>query len=289
MPAPATSRTRPLRQTAPKPHLVIEPGSAPLLQYGRDLWHHRDLIRVLALRDIKLRYRQTALGASWVILQPLLSAGILGFVFGKVAKLPTDGIPFFIFSYAGLLAWSSFSNSLMRTTSSMISNASLVAKIFFPRLVLPLSTIVAIVLDFSVALVVLMIMLFTNDLVPGAPILLLPVWLLLGVMLAQGIGSFLAAMAVRWRDIPQVTPVLLQLFLYASPVAYAVSAVPERYLTVYYLNPLAGMLEAFRWSLLGTPAPTLGHLLYFIVVSVVLFIVGFISLEKLERKFADVI
>ena len=244
---------------------------------------------MLALRDVKLRYRQTALGVAWVILQPLLAAGVLGFVFGRVAKLPTDGVPAFIFAFAGMLCWNVFSQATLRATSSLVGNASLVSKIFFPRLLLPLSTAVGVAIDFAVALVMMAVMLVANDLVPDARVLLLPVWLLLVFMLAEGLGAFLASLAVSYRDVLQVTPVLLQLALYASPVAYAVSAVPDRFVGLYYLNPLASMLQACRWSLLGTPAPPGRYLAYAAGLSVVVFVAGMLALERMESRFADVI
>lgn len=272
-----------------KPRLVIEPGGISLRQYGRDLRDHRDLIGVFALREIKLRYRQTALGAAWVVIQPLLGAGILGFVFGRVAGLPTDGVPYFLFAYAGLLAWNAFATAVHRTTTSFVANAPLVSKTFFPRLVLPLSASLATLLDFLVAFAVMVILLVATDLLPGARLLLLPVWLLLLLVLAQGLGCALSALAVSYRDVVHATPFLLQLGLYASPVAYSVSAVPARYVDLYNLNPLVALLGAFRWSLFGTPFPPGGHLAYAVVVSLVAFGAGFLVLKRLEPGFADVI
>ena len=274
---------------APKPSMVILPGSLPVGQYIRDLWHHQDMLKVLSRRQILLRYRQTALGAVWVVLQPLLGAGVLSFVFGNIAKLPTDGVPTFIFTYTGMLAWSAFSGSLARAQGSMVSNAALVAKIFFPRVILPLSNALGTVIDFGVTLGVLLVLLFTAGLPPSWPILLVPVWLVLVVGLGTGLGSMLAALSVRYRDWGYITPLLIQLGLYASPVAYSVSAVPAKYQSIYYLNPLAAILEAFRWSLNGTPFPATGHLVYAIVVCVVVSLGGLLVLERMEARFADVI
>jgi lipopolysaccharide transport system permease protein len=284
--APAAA---PLAVDERAPLLVIQPGSAPLAQYARDLWHHRDLIRVMAVRDITLRYRQTALGAIWVVLQPLLSAGILSFVFGRLARLPTDGNPVFLFTFGGMLAWNCFANSLSRVTSSQISNAALVRKIFFPRLCLPLSSVFGTVIDFCVPFVVLVVMLTASDRAPDARILLLPFWIAIAIMLAQGVGSILASFAVRYRDIPQVTPVLVQLLLYASPVAYSASAVPAKYVGLYFVNPMASLLGAVRWSLLGTPFPSTGWFVYTVVVAVGIFFAGLLTMERMERSFADVI
>lgn len=276
-------------QSDQRPTVVIVPGSVPLRQYGRDLWHHRDLLGVLALRDLTLRYRQTAMGAVWVVLQPLLSAGILSFVFGSVAGLATDGVPSFLFTYASMLAFGAFRDQMQKSSTSLVNNASFVSKIFFPRLVLPFSTIGSLIVDFLVGFAVVLVLLFTNDLPPGVSILLLPVWMLLMVMLAQGIGLLLGSFAARYRDFAYITPFMLQLVLYASPVAYSVSAVPKRYLDVYYLNPLVGLFEAFRWSVLGTPFPSAGHLAYSIAITCVAFAVGVVVFEKRERMLADVI
>lgn len=278
---PATGPQRPL--------LVIEHGSTPLGQYLRDLSHYGDLIRVMALRDLKLRYRQTALGAIWVVVQPVLSAAILGFVFGRVAKLSTDGVPIFLFAYAGMVSWNAFNQTVTRTTSSLLANAALVSKIFFPRLILPLASTAGVVIDFVISLVVLLGILVAAGRAPGVAVLLLPVWLALLLLCSLGLGTLAASLSVRYRDLAQITPVLLQLLLYASPVAYAVSAVPDRYLTLYYLNPLVALLEGFRWSLLGTNPPEASRLIPSVLVSVALFVAGMVTLEKKERGFADVI
>ena len=275
--------------TAEKPFLVILPGSTPLDQYGRDLWHHRDLIRVLAQRDLTLRYRQTALGAVWVVLQPILSAGLLAFVFGRIAELPTDGIPTFLFTYSGMLAWGAFSSTLSRSATTLIGSSSLVSKIFFPRLVLPLSGMLSVLVDFCVTFVILMIMMFLRGLPPGPELVLLPVWLFFLLAMAQGIGTFVGSFAIRYRDFSNLTPFLLQLGLYASPVAYSVSNVPEKYQTLYYLNPVVSLLEAFRWSLFDTPFPTAGHLAYSMTAALVLFVIGILTFERRERLIADII
>ena len=271
------------------PVLVIEKGGITLRRYLRDLSHHRDLIQVLAKRDLTLRYRQTALGVAWVVLQPLLAAGILSFVFNRIARLPTDGVPAFLFTFAGMLAWTSVNGTLTRTTMSLNQNATLVSKIFFPRLILPLSTLASVFVDFFVGLGLLAVLLVTNHVHLHVQFLLIPVWLLIGVALAQGIGLFLASLCVHYRDVAQVTPVLLQLLMYLSPVAYSVGAVPKRVYTVYHLNPLAAVIEGSRWSLVGTPLPKAWTIVYAAGLAVVAFIAGMITLERLEQRFADVI
>jgi lipopolysaccharide transport system permease protein len=271
------------------PLLVIEPGSVSLRRYFRDLLHHRDLVRVLGVRDLKLRYRQTALGVVWVVLQPILAAGILSFVFGRIARLPTDGVPPFVFTFAGMLIWTSVSQTITRTTTSLITNAALVQKVFFPRLILPLSTLMSVTLDFFVSLALLVLLVFLNDISIGLPFLLTPVWVLVALLLASGIGLFLASLCVHYRDVAQMSPVLLQLLLYASPVAYSATAVPAQYGTLYHLNPFAGIIEAGRWSLLGTPLPPAWTIAYSVGFAVVAFVAGMVTLEKLEQRFADVI
>lgn len=274
---------------SPAPLLVIEPGNVSIRRYAKDLVSHRDLILVLARRDIKLRYRQTALGVSWVVIQPVLAAGILAFVFGRIAKLPTDDVDSFLFTFAGMLAWTAVSGAMTRTTSSLIGNASLVSKVFFPRLILPLSTVASVGLDFLVGLVLVLLLLLKEGLAPGLPFLLAPVWLCVGLLIAAGVGLMLATMAVHYRDIPQITPVLLQLLLYASPVAYSVRAVPPEFATVYNLNPMSGVIQAFRWSVLETPFPPAWAIGYSVVLGLVLFGGGMLVLERKEQRFADVI
>ena len=275
--------------TAEKAHLTIRPTSGWQALNVREIWQFRDLLVTLAGRDIKLRYRQTALGVLWVIVQPLLAAGIFSFVFGKVAKLPSDGVPYFIFAYAGLLGWTAFSNTLTKTSFCLIQNSHLVSKVFFPRLVLPLSTVVSTMIDFAVALLMMVVLMVVYHITPHVGLLLLPVLLALLVLLALGVGLYAAALTASYRDVQYVMPVFLQMLLYASPVSYAVSAVPASLRHFYFLNPLSGLLEAFRWSLLGRGAVPWGFVAYSAVVTVVVFIIGAFAFKKMERRFADVI
>ena len=272
-----------------EPNLVIQPGATSFRQYGRDLIVHSYLIRLLGVRELKLRYRQTLLGPAWVVLQPLISAGILSFVFGNVAKLPTAGVPSFLFTYVSMLAWNAFSTSLTRSSSILVGNAPLVAKVFFPRLVLPISTVMGVVLDFGVTLVLVLVLAAVNGFPPTAALLLLPVWLAFVIMVSLGIGSIIGSLAVRYRDAIAVGGILTQMLLYVSPVAYAASSVPESIRWLYDLNPLVGLLEAFRWSVLGTPLPSIALLTYSCVAGFLLCIIGFATMERMEPSFADVI
>ena len=279
-----------METTTPKPYISIRPSSGWQAIDLRELWQFRDLLAALAQRDVKLRYRQTALGVLWVVLQPLIAAGIFSFVFGKIAKLPAPaGVPYLVFSFAGLLAWNAFNSTLTKASGCLVGNAQLVSKVFFPRLVLPLSTVFSTVIDFGVALVVMALLLAVNRVPIHAGLLLLPVWLLLIVLLALGVGLYAAALMVSYRDIQFILPVLTQFLLYGSPVAYAFASVPARWHAVFALNPLTGLLEAFRWSLLGTGPPPPWMLLYSAGAALAVFAGGALSFKAMERRFADVI
>ena len=276
--------------TAPKPHLTIQPTAGWQAINLRELWQFRDLLTTLAQRDVKLRYRQTALGVVWVVLQPLISAGIFSFVFGRVAKLPAPhGVPYLVFSYAGMLAWNAFSATLTKTSGCLLQNSNLVSKVYFPRLALPLSTVFSTLIDFSVALMMMVVLMVINHVVPTLAVLLLPVWLLLVMLLAMGVGLYTSALMVSYRDVQFILPVLTQFLLYASPIAYSAALIPAKYKLIFDMNPLTGLLEGFRWSLLGTAHPAWGTVGYAAAVSVVVFVLGAFSFKKMERKFADVI
>jgi len=260
----------------------------------RELWQFRDLLLTLAGRDIKLRYRQTAVGVLWVILQPLLAAGIFAFVFGKVANLPAPkGVPYFVFSYAGLLGWNIFSGTVIKVSASLVQNANLISKVYFPRLILPLSMTFSTLLDFGVALALLPVLMLIAHIAPGLSLLTLPLWIALLLALALGVGMYTSALAVTYRDVQYVIPVIMQFLLYASPVAYmlsfALTKIPPAFRSFYFLNPLAGLLEGLRWSLLGHESLPLLPAAYSAVISMLVFFGGAYAFKKMERKFADVI
>lgn len=286
MPTLANQRTAP---PARPPYLSILPGATPLRRYAKDLWHHKDLVRVLAMRDVKLRYRQTVLGVLWVVLQPVVGAAAVAFVFGRIARLGSEGVSYFAFAFAGVLAWNAFSNTFLKATNSLVGNTGLVSKIFFPRLLLPLSTVVSALIDFAVALCVMVVLFFGDDIALGPAIALIPLWVGLILMCGLGFGFALAAISVSYRDVMQVSSLGIQVVFYVTPVAYSVAEVPERLRALYYLNPLVPLFEGFRWSCLGTSGPTAGHLAYGVAVTVVLFVAGAVFLQRSEPKFADVI
>ena len=256
----------------------------------REVWNFRDLLFSLAGRDLKLRYKQTALGVVWVILQPLLSAGVFSFVFGMVAKLPSPGVPYFVFAFAGLLGWNFFSNVLGKVSGCLVGNSGLISKVFFPRLVLPISSIGSCLVDLGVAASVMAVLMLAYRIAPSASLLvLLPTSLLILLALALGFGLWTAALMVTYRDIQYIMPVFLNILLYASPVAYPTSAVPAGLRWFYLLNPLTPPLEALRAGLLGRPFTETGPLLFSAGVTALLLVIGLYAFKRMERNFADVI
>jgi len=272
------------------PLLVIKPRRSWLPAHPRELWGFRELCTRFVARDVTLRYRQTALGVTWVILQPLMGAGVLSFVFGGVAGLDgPDGIPYFVFAMVGMVGWTAFSQSATRSSGSLVGNAHLVQKVFFPRLLLPISTVMSTMVDVSVSTVLLVVLLAMSGVWAGPAVLTFPLWLSLMVALALGLGLVFSSLMVRYRDVQYVLPVAVQLLLYASPVAYEVSSVPESARWAFAINPLTGVLEGLRWSALGTSAPSLGSVAYSVVVSFLVLTAGILTFSRMERQFADVV
>lgn len=275
--------------TSRKPQVRIRPPSRWAPINLRELWHFRDLLTTFATRDVKLRYRQTILGVAWVVLQPLAGAGIFSVVFGRVAKFSGEGVPYFLFSYTGLLAWNVFASTVNKSSTSLVQGAGLISKIYFPRLILPLSVVFSTMIDFGVALVMGAFLMADAGIRPGPAVALLPVWFVLLLLMALGIGLITSALNVSYRDIGYIVPVAIQFLLFASPVAYGLSTVPKSVHLFYELNPLTGLLEAFRWSMLDVQAPHWGWVAYSVVASLALFVAGGYAFKRLERKFADVI
>jgi lipopolysaccharide transport system permease protein len=274
----------------PPPLLTIQAKSQWLPADPRELWAFRAVLTRFASRDIKLRYRQTALGVAWVVLQPLLGAGILSFVFGSVAGLDApEGVPYFLFSLAGMIAWTAFSQVLTRSSAALVGNAQLVSKVYFPRVLLPLSTVASSLVDLVVSSVVLLGLLLVSGTGVGPAWLLFPLWLCAIGCLSLGVGLILGATMVRYRDVQYILPVAVQFLLYASPVAYSFASVPSSARVAFRLNPLTGLLEGLRWSVLGTARPSWTLVTYSLTVSVLLLAAGSIFFGRFERRFADVI
>jgi lipopolysaccharide transport system permease protein len=268
---------------------IIEPPRRLDLPRWSELWFARDITMRLAQRDIIVRYRQTVLGVLWVIIQPVMAAGVFSLVFGTVAHLSSDGLPYFLFSLGGTLAWNVFNNVLSRSSGSLLQNQALVAKVFFPRILVPFSTAASVLLDFAVGLAVGVVLLFVYGINPGWPVLLIPVWILLIVLLAMGIGLILSAMTVKYRDVAYVMPVLTQILLYGSPIAYAVSSVPKHLRWMFEANPITWFLNAFRWSMLGAPPPHLWQVGGLVLLAFGVLFAGILYFQSHEREFADVI
>lgn len=240
-------------------------------------------------RDIVLRYRQTFIGVAWVLIQPLASAGIFAIIFGAVAKLPTGGVPYFLFTFMSMLVWTLFSSTLSRAASSLVANQALVSKVFFPRMLVPLSSAASTLLDFSVGFALGIVLLFVYGVNPGWPVLLVPVWVLIFLTTALGVGLAASAWMVKYRDVQYVLPWVLQVALYATPVAYSVSAVPAALQPLFLANPLTWMLDGFRWSVLGTAMPPAWQLIGCVVVAPLVFFLGSTVFQRYERAFADLI
>lgn len=255
----------------------------------RELWEAREVLLRFGTRDIVLRYRQTVIGVAWVVIQPLAAAGIFSIVFGGVAKLPSGGVPYFLFSFAGMLAWNAFNSVVSRSSVSLVANQALVSKVFFPRLLVPLSSVISVLIDFVVAFVMLVILLFAFHVNPGWQVLLTPIWLLITLMLATGIGSAAAAITVKYRDITFLLPWALQILLYATPIAYALSAVPKNLVWIFNLNPLTWLMQVVRWSTLGQQIPATWQLIALPISAVVVFFGGVLIFQRYERGFADFI
>lgn len=253
-----------------------------------ELWAYRELVGFMALRDVKVRYKQAVFGGAWAIVQPLAGAAIFTVLFGRLADLPSDGIPYLVFAFAGFSLWSYFSVALGAARGSLISNESLITKVYFPRLVAPLASVVPGLIDLGVAAVVLAIMMFAYDIAPGLAVLSAPLFVLWAMVVAFGTGTLLAALTVKYRDVVQVFGFLTQLWLYATPVAYASTLIEGRWRWVYALNPMVGPLDGWRWALLGGPAPTTTALVS-AASTIVLLVAGLAVFQRGERRFADII
>jgi lipopolysaccharide transport system permease protein len=254
----------------------------------RELWAHRELLYFLTWRDLKVRYKQTVLGAAWAVIQPFFTMVVFSLFFGRVAGIPSDGVPYPIFSFAGLLPWGLFANSLGRSSNSLVGSAHLISKVYFPRLVVPISSVFSGLVDFAIAFVVLLGMMLYYSMWPTSAALLLPVFVLLALITALGVGLWLSALNVQYRDVGYLSAFLIQLWLFATPVAYPSSLLPEPWRTLYGLNPMVGVVEGFRWALLGTSPP--GPMIALsALVSVAVLVTGALYFRRLERTFADVV
>ncbi len=271
-----------------EPTVIIEPsGPWPRIDL-RELWAYRDLFLFLVWRDIKVRYAQTVLGAGWAILQPVLAMVVFTVIFGNFAKIPSDGVPYPVFSLAALVPWIYFSTALTTASNSLIANPNLITKVYLPRLVIPIAPVLAGLVDFAIALVILFAMMLAFGIVPSSGVAVLPMLVLIMMMAAAGIGCLLAALNVQYRDVKHIVPFLVQVLMFASPIVYPMSLVPEAYRVAYALNPMAGVIEGFRSVLLGTNSISWSLLSVSAVSSVVFLTIGALYFRRMERVFADV-
>lgn len=269
--------------------LRIQPSKGWVSLRLRELWDYRELLYFLIWRDVKVRYKQTALGAAWAIIQPFSTMVVFSLFFGKLAKMPSDGIPYPIFSYAALVPWTFFASGLAQSSNSLVGSSNLITKVYFPRLVIPLSTVLSGIVDFFLALVVLIGMMFYYRMLPSLNIIWLPLFLLLAFVTALGVGLWLSAMNVKYRDIRYVVPFITQIWLFATPIAYPSSLLPEPWQIVYGLNPMVGVVEGFRWALFGTHSEAGAIVLLSCLVALGLMISGAFYFRRMEKTFADIV
>ena len=269
-------------------HLTeISASSNSLASEVRELWAYRDLLLLLIQRDVSIRYKQSAVGIGWAILQPLLTTLIFTVVFGSFAKLPSDGYPYALYVMCAMVPWTFFSRALSGASGSIVGASGMVTKVYFPRLVLPISKTVSGLVDFAVAFVLLIVLLVVYRVMPTIGVLMLPLFILLALATALGIGLWLTALNVKYRDIGLLVPFLTQIWMYVSPIAYSSQIVPQKYLWLYSLNPIYGVVEGFRWALLGKAAPATGPLAISCGVVVLMLASGIWYFRRTEREFAD--
>jgi lipopolysaccharide transport system permease protein len=268
---------------------IIEPHKGLISRaWLREFWQYRELLYFLTVRDIKVRYKQTVLGGLWAILQPFMSMVVFTIFFGMLANIPSDGLPYPIFVYTALLPWQFFSNGISNAGNSLVASSHLISKVYFPRIIIPVASLGAGLLDFLVAFSILIFMMLYYGIFPGTSILLLPFLMLMIVISSLGVGMILSALNVAYRDFRYVIPFLVQFWLFATPVIYPASIVPENWRWLINLNPMAGLITAFRSSLLNTPI-LWSDLVISVAVSIVLFIMGITYFTRMERRFADII
>jgi homopolymeric O-antigen transport system permease protein len=268
---------------------VIKPTSGWAALRVREIWSFRELLYFLIWRDLKVRYRQTAFGVAWVLLQPLVLMVVIALFFGVVVDVPSEGKPYPVFVFTALLPWTLFSQSFMASSTSLLVNSNLISKIYFPRLLLPLAAAGSFLIDFLVGMVLLVVMMFIYGAEPTLAVVLLPVFTILCLVTALAAGTLLSATNVRYRDVQSAVPLLIQVWLFASPVAYPITLIPEGLRVLYGLNPMATVIGGFRWALLGTPAPSPGMVAVSVATALILFVIGVAYFRRTERTFADVI
>lgn len=272
-----------------KPTIIIEPRRGLLNLDLAAIWQYRVLLYFLVWRDLKVRYKQTAIGIGWAVIQPLITMLIFSVIFGYFAKLPSDGLPYPIFAYSALLPWNYFASALNRCSVSVVADAHLITKVYFPRLILPIAGTISGLIDFSISFILLLGMMTWYGIAPGWTALAIPAFLALALMTALSIGLWLAALNVRYRDVGYTIPFIVQVWMFLSPIVYPVSIIPEKYRLLYSFNPMVGVIEGFRWALLGKASPDFSVMAVSAVVVGVLFVTGLVFFKNMEQTFADVV
>ena len=271
------------------PVIRIEPSRGWISLKLNELWEYRELLYFLAWRDIKIRYKQTVLGAAWAIIQPFFTMVVFSVFFGRLAGIPSDGVPYPIFSFAGLVPWTFFANSLNQSSNSLVSSANLIQKVYFPRLAVPIATVFSGLVDFAVAFLMLLAMMLYYGMVPTLNVLWVPSFFLLALVTSLGVGLWLSAMNVRFRDIRYTVPFVIQFWLFATPVAYPSSLLSEPWRTLYGLNPMVGVIEGFRWGLLGTNTAPGSVIFVSSFVAIAILVGGAFYFRRVEKTFADIV
>jgi lipopolysaccharide transport system permease protein len=276
-------------QTQHAASLLIEPTRGWVSLGLGELWRYRELIYFFIWRDIKVRYKQTILGGAWAIIQPFFTMLIFSIFFGRLAKIPSDSVPYPIFTYTALVPWQFFANGITQSSTSLVSGSNLVTKVYFPRLALPVSKVLSGVVDFMLAFVMLIGMMLYYHIAPTAHVLWLPFFFLLALTTSLGVSAWFSAMHVQFRDVQYAVPFLVQVWMFATPVAYPSSLLPEPWRTVYGINPMVGVVEGFRWALLGTKTAPGPMVFVSSLVSIALLVGGVFYFRRLEKTFADVV
>jgi lipopolysaccharide transport system permease protein len=271
------------------PAIIIRPSKGLAWVNLGELWEYRDLLYFLIWRDIKVRYKQTALGAVWAILQPIFTMILFTIFFGRLAKIPSDGFPYPVFCFCALLPWQLFAKALSESGNSLVANQNLIKKVYFPRLIIPLAAVLGGLVDFGISFVVLLGMMVYYGIFPPIAVLTLPLFLLLAIMTALAAGLWLSVLNVKYRDVKHTIPFLVQFWLFATPIAYPSSLVPEQWRLLYGLNPMVGVVEGFRWALLGKVGGVGPLVLVSVLAVVVLLAGGLIYFKKMEKTFADLV
>jgi homopolymeric O-antigen transport system permease protein len=267
--------------------LIIEPGRLEK-NYWKDLWHYRELFYILSWRDIKVRYKQTVIGAAWSIVRPLVTMIIFTVIFGRVAKLPSEGsAPYSIMVYAAMLPWQFFSNALGEASNSLVSNSNLITKVYFPRIIIPASSVIVSFIDFAISFALMILLMIVYHFVPSVKILLLPFFVILAFLASFGISLLITALNVKYRDFRYIIPFIVQFGLYISPVGFSSSIVPEKWRLLYSLNPLVGIIDGFRWCIIGQQKMDWQNFIISFLMIIIFCIVGAFYFRKTEKSFAD--